>query len=275
MPGLAAVWPRLARTFFRDRPKLAGLLRYGRTLPGAYFLRRGLYLPEELPGLMGRDAAEEALRRYDPIDDPVAGKNGQAGDAWTAVHLLETTRYMRNQLLRDSDWASMASSVELRVPLVDAWLRERLAANGFEPARGQGKAALVRQAAPELPAALWTRPKSGFFIPVMEWMEPGGGAEEPGGAVAAAGGAGFGGSGDPTAMSASRTLTPRPPLPPSPPPRERGRKAHRTASSAGSASSPPTSPPRRSRSSWASRPACCSSTSCRCGSSRSTRWRSR
>lgn len=176
VPGLGAVWPPLARTFFPDRPKLAGLMRYGRTLPGAYFLRRGLYLPEELPALMGRDAAEEALRQYDPVTG-----NGQAGDAWTAVHLLETTRYMRNQLLRDSDWASMASSVELRVPLVDAWLYERLAANGFEPARGQGKAALVRQAAPELPAALWTRPKSGFFIPVMEWMEPEGGRKNLGG----------------------------------------------------------------------------------------------
>ncbi len=129
------------------------------------------------PALMGRDAAEEALQRY----DPVAGKNGHAGDAWTAVHELETSRYMRNQLLRDSDWASMASSVELRVPLVDAWLRERLAANGFEPARSQGKAALVRQVAPELPAALWTRPKSGFFIPVLEWLEPGGGAASLGG----------------------------------------------------------------------------------------------
>ena len=28
-----------------------------RTLPGAYFLRRGLFLPEELPALIGRDAA--------------------------------------------------------------------------------------------------------------------------------------------------------------------------------------------------------------------------
>ena len=34
------------------------------------------------------------------------------------VALLESTRYLRNQLLRDSDWASMAHSVELRTPLV-------------------------------------------------------------------------------------------------------------------------------------------------------------
>jgi asparagine synthase (glutamine-hydrolysing) len=166
MPGLGAVWPGLAR-LAPGRPKLPGLLKYGRTLNGAYFLRRGLFLPEELPGLIGRDLAEEGLRAHD-----VAAGNGHVRDGWTAVHELETARYMRNQLLRDSDWASMAWSVELRTPLVDAWLRERLARNGFEPARSQGKAALVRQAAPELPEAVWTRRKSGFYIPVAEWMRP-------------------------------------------------------------------------------------------------------
>jgi hypothetical protein len=30
----------------------------------------------------------------------------------------------------------------------------------------------MREAAPELPAALWGRPKTGFYIPVMEWLEP-------------------------------------------------------------------------------------------------------
>jgi asparagine synthase (glutamine-hydrolysing) len=169
---LGPLWPPLARAVSPGRPKLAGLARYGRSLPGAYFLRRGLFLPEDLPGLMGRDAAEEGLRRYDPVTDAARVLASGNGDAWTAVHRLETARYMRNQLLRDSDWASMASSVELRVPLVDAWLRARLEANGFEPARGMGKAELVRRAAPELPAALFSRAKTGFYIPVMEWLEP-------------------------------------------------------------------------------------------------------
>ena len=86
---------------------------------------------------------------------------------------MEAGQYMRNQLLRDSDWASMACSVELRVPLVDAWLYRRLGAAGFQPARRLGKAALVRRLAPELPEALWQRPKSGFYIPVVEWLRPG------------------------------------------------------------------------------------------------------
>ena len=175
IPLPSTFWSPVARRLFADRPKLAGLFRYGRTLPGSYFLRRGLFLPEELPAVMGREAAEEGLRRYDPVADGgrlLAAWNGRAVDGWTAVHALETGLYMRNQLLRDSDWASMAWSVELRVPLVDAVLRRHLATAGFEPARSRGKAALVRLVAPELPASLFDRPKTGFYIPVMEWMRP-------------------------------------------------------------------------------------------------------
>jgi asparagine synthase (glutamine-hydrolysing) len=179
LPGLPALWPALAGRFRPDRPKLRGLLRHGGSLAGAYFLRRALFLPEELPALLGRDAAEEGLRLYDPVADAgrplsdLAAGNGHSGpDAWVAVHAMETARYMRNQLLRDADWASMAWSVELRVPWVDVRLREAVAAAGFEPARSQGKAALVRQAAPELPEALFARPKTGFYVPVVEWLRP-------------------------------------------------------------------------------------------------------
>jgi asparagine synthase len=59
------------------------------------------------------------------------------------------------------------------VPLVDAWLVQRLAAAHHQAARRLGKAALVRRIAPELPDALWHRPKSGFYIPVLEWLRPG------------------------------------------------------------------------------------------------------
>ena len=39
---------------------------------------------------------------------------------------LESIYYLRNQLLRDSDWASMYHGVELRTPLVDITLLEDL-----------------------------------------------------------------------------------------------------------------------------------------------------
>ncbi|MGB7916847.1 MAG: asparagine synthase-related protein, partial [Rhodomicrobium sp.] len=40
------------------------------------------------------------------------------------VSALTSAWYMRNQLLRDSDWASMCHSIELRTPLVDVALWE-------------------------------------------------------------------------------------------------------------------------------------------------------
>ena len=40
---------------------------------------------------------------------------------------LESANYLRNQLLRDADWAGMAHSVEIRCPLVDYALLGELA----------------------------------------------------------------------------------------------------------------------------------------------------
>lgn len=180
--ALAAPFARLAprellAAFARRRgqPKLAALGRTGSGLGGAYALRRGLFLAEELPEILGASAAAEALAAYDQAAETakaLADWNPARSSSWSAVHRLETRLYMKNQLLRDSDWASMAHSLELRVPLVDPRLEAEFAARGFEPAKSQGKAALVRGVAPELPAALFDRPKSGFYIPVMEWLEP-------------------------------------------------------------------------------------------------------
>lgn len=174
IPGAARAWPRAA-ALIPDRPKLAGLLRYGQSLDGAYFLRRGLFLPEELPGLLPPDVLDEGLARLADPRLTVPSRTGAdpAGpDAWRAVQRLESTLYMRNQLLRDSDWASMAHSLELRVPFVDAVLSTTLAAQNFEPARSAGKATLARQVAPELPGALFERAKHGFTIPLVEWLRP-------------------------------------------------------------------------------------------------------
>ncbi len=145
------------------RPKLAGLLSHG-DLAGAYFLRRGLFLPEELPALVGDDVAAAGLAAYDPFAD---ARRFRAKDDWLGVQRMESGLYLRNQLLRDADWASMAHSVELRTPLVDTALRSSLAAQGFEPARSRGRRALVAALAPELPPAVLTRRKRGFAIPPL------------------------------------------------------------------------------------------------------------
>lgn len=166
VPGVVRSWQALGAAW-RGRPKAKGLLKYGTSIEGAYFLRRGLMLPEELPEVLGTEAAREALAAYDPLADLRAWTR-PGRDHWESVHFFEMRLYLRNQLLRDADWGSMAHSLELRLPLVDPLLHAAVARANYEPARSAGKAALVRQVVPELPSALLDRAKSGFMLPVRD-----------------------------------------------------------------------------------------------------------
>ena len=79
--------------------------------------------------------------------------------------------YMRNQLLRDTDWASMAHSVEVRVPLVDVAVLKALApALSVDPSRAN-KRLLAQTAQPSLPFEVRQRLKTGFNVPLNHWLE--------------------------------------------------------------------------------------------------------
>jgi asparagine synthase (glutamine-hydrolysing) len=149
-------------------PKLAGILEYGTSLPDAYLLRRGLFMPWELPQVMDADMARAGLADLAPTQRLAEAALGMGSDH-LAVSALEMQFYMRNQLLRDADWAGMAHGLEIRVPLVDtALLRAILAlhAGGQAP----GKRHMAAAANPALPEAILNRPKTGFFIPVAQWL---------------------------------------------------------------------------------------------------------
>jgi asparagine synthase (glutamine-hydrolysing) len=144
------------------KARLAG--RYGRSYAGAYFLQRGLFLPDELPAILGEEATHEGLERLSPLAHITTMLAPDPGTRFGRVATLEASLYMRNQLLRDADWASMAHSVEVRTPLVDAWLLRQLA-----PLLPKVRGKEVLGAA--LPDYLRTRPKTGFFVPMKEWLD--------------------------------------------------------------------------------------------------------
>ena len=94
------------------------------------------------------------------------------------VSSLETTWYMRNQLLRDTDWSSMAHSLEVRVPLVDIELLRTVAHlvnNGTPP----NKRDMAMTPDKQLPDSVLNRRKTGFSIPVQEWLLESFGSELP------------------------------------------------------------------------------------------------
>jgi asparagine synthase (glutamine-hydrolysing) len=146
--------------------KYAGLLEYGGSYAGAYLLRRGLFMPWELPDLLGPDLAREGWRILQPILHLEATIEDIASER-LRVSALEMAWYMRNQLLRDSDWAGMAHSLEIRVPLVDLDLVRSMVP--LIP-KLNGKKEMAETPAMRLPNAILNRPKTGFSVPIAEWL---------------------------------------------------------------------------------------------------------
>lgn len=139
-------------------------------LYGAYWLRRGLFTPDELPDVMGCNYSSEMLRDLNPTSLIESMMGPLPVNLMAAVGQMESMGYLRNQLLRDCDWASMAHSIELRTPLVDAWLLRDLIPVLRSFGRVKGKKML--SACPEIPLStkIVERTKTGFSIPMNKWI---------------------------------------------------------------------------------------------------------
>ena len=110
----------------------------------------------------GGDTVREAL---EAMTDPDA-------DFVQNLIRLDLGFYLPNDMLMKVDKMSMASSLEVRVPLLDesvvalsASMPSRYKLRGF-----QTKYVLRELAREVLPRAIWNRPKQGFGMPVQEWF---------------------------------------------------------------------------------------------------------
>ncbi|MBV8471900.1 MAG: hypothetical protein JO234_00670, partial [Hyphomicrobiales bacterium] len=149
--------------------KAAGMLEYGGTYPGAYLLRRGLFMPWQLREILARDVAEEGLRRLAPLALIEREMTPPPASPTATVSALESALYMKNQLLRDTDWASMAHSIEVRTPLVDAVLLAKAAGVAAASGLPLSKSLIAEAPARPLPALVKTRAKTGFMTPIAQW----------------------------------------------------------------------------------------------------------
>lgn len=170
LPGLGKVVRQATHPWIGKlaSPKLAGLLEYGTSFADAYLLRRALYMPWEIESVLGADITRQGWAELD-----VRKTLAQAIEGITsprlAVSLLESSFYMRNQLLRDSDWAGMAHSLEIRTPLVDIGLFRAILPL-LQSATPPGKLDMAAAVTPALPDEITHRAKTGFFIPVARWL---------------------------------------------------------------------------------------------------------
>ena len=152
-------------------PKLPGLFTHSTSLTTAYLLRRGLYLEDELDALLDESWINEGLERLatqSALATTIETMRAAATPEHAQIAALESCWYMRNQLLRDTDWSSMAHGVEVRVPLVDFTLIESLGpaiASNSPPSKRDLAACAER-----IPATIYERAKTGFTTPVRQWI---------------------------------------------------------------------------------------------------------
>jgi asparagine synthase (glutamine-hydrolysing) len=129
-----------------------------------------LYDPDDLAALVSPDLA-------DPVDlviqqhSDIYNDNSLA-DEVNRMCLADARLFLTGLNLAYTDRASMAASVEVRVPFVDPLVaRAAFTFGGRDKIRGrQGKVALKQAAESWLPREIVYRPKASFSVPLRAWV---------------------------------------------------------------------------------------------------------
>jgi asparagine synthase (glutamine-hydrolysing) len=159
--GRGMRYPRWAKRFmtFAELPEEA---RFRRSYT--------LYDPEDLAALVGPGLADQV---DGVIEEHAAVYNDNAlDDEVNRMCLADTRLFMAGLNLTYTDRASMAASVEVRVPFVDKVVAQAaFTIPGSRKIRGrQAKAALKDAADAWLPAEIVHRPKASFGAPLRAWV---------------------------------------------------------------------------------------------------------
>ena len=174
-----ATWPlRLAGGAVAPQTrwaKLPEMVRRGDDLLSLYQLAYALFLPGFQQELLAKDFATVLVDGL-----PSSTRDRIISQTWgrtplSVISVIEQRLFLGERLLRDNDAASMAASLEQRVPLVDHVLVESVTRlpdqSRFFPL-GM-KAMLRRIGLRGLDPTLFERPKSGFVLPFDRWIRRG------------------------------------------------------------------------------------------------------
>jgi len=155
--------------------KLPDMVRHGDDLLALYQLAYALFLPGFQHELLAPSFAEALVDGLPMAMRQRIIAESRGRTPLSAISIMEQRLFLGERLLRDNDVASMACSLEQRVPLVDQVLLEkvdRLPDHARYSPLGQ-KSMLRRIGLRGLDPALFDRPKSGFVLPFDRWIRRG------------------------------------------------------------------------------------------------------
>jgi asparagine synthase (glutamine-hydrolysing) len=135
-------------------------------MAAAYWAMRGIFTPNEADRIVAKYLGAACVGF---ADEPFGSEPPDFPTGEDGVSYLELTRYMQNQLLRDSDVMSMTWGLELRVPFVDKRLVDRVSQIPAATRLAVGKR-LILEAVPEIPPWVASGRKRGFSFPFERWI---------------------------------------------------------------------------------------------------------
>ena len=153
--------------------KLPEMVRAGEDLTALYQLAYALFLPDFQERLLSDGPRVDGMLYGLTPELSARLRSETAGrSAVSTIGVLEQRLFLGERLLRDTDAASMAVSLETRLPLVDSAVVEAVArvpdAARFEPL---GRKQLLRRIGLDrLDPRLFERPKRGFELPFGRWI---------------------------------------------------------------------------------------------------------
>lgn len=150
--------------------KISALWNTPESLPDPFYFGRNLFTPTQVSELVDAQRNGHPTPWWDWLATSAA--EARQLDSFAAVSCMEARSYMVNTLLRDTDFMSMAHSLEVRVPFLDHPLVEYVMqlAQQIKVRRGRPKALLVDALQDMLPAEVVNQTKRGFTFPWAEWL---------------------------------------------------------------------------------------------------------
>jgi asparagine synthase (glutamine-hydrolysing) len=160
----------ISKRFGKSSNNKLAKLSYERFHPmlSLYLMNRGLYTVERASELTGVSVKqiEDALNAINvPSNIDYSSPNANAA--------MEVNLYMKNQLLKDSDYMAMWHGVEIRVPFLDKELIDAInSVSALVKFRSDiPKSLLIEAFSTLLPAEIWCRKKQGFTFPFAYWLK--------------------------------------------------------------------------------------------------------
>ena len=155
--------------------KLPDMVSCGGDLLTLYQLAYALFLPEFQRQLV-TGASKEIIAAGLPAEMRARLLcEIRARSPLSAISVMEQRLFLGERLLRDTDATSMAASIEVRLPLVDHVLLEKVNELGdrdrYQPL--QKKSMLRRIGLRGLDAKIFDKPKTGFVLPYDRWLRKG------------------------------------------------------------------------------------------------------